>query len=306
MSFAARPVRLSPHNYMRKYYFLATLLAGTLAFAAPDTSMRYARPGTLNYVEGQASIENQNLNAKSIGTVELQPGQAVTTGAGKVEVLLTPGVFVRLSDHSRLQMVAAGLTDTEVELQLGRAMIEVAQIRKENNLTVLEKGSTVHLLKTGLYGFDANRNSVQVFDGKAELRSDDGTVDVKGGHEVILGGSTKLKSESFDKKAAQDDLYRWSSLRSSYLADASEYSGSRLAAGGWYGPGWYWSPWYGSFTWLPGDPFFSPFGWGYYPPVFIYPRVGFFRSSGGVAVRRPAAVVAPRASVPSGAGRAHR
>src|SRR5260370_25103681 len=148
MSFAARPVRLSPHNYMRKFYLLASLLAGALAFAAPDTSMRYARPGTLNCVEGEASIENQNLNAKSIGTVELEPGQSVTTGAGKVEVLLTPGVFVRLSDHSRLQMMAAGLTDTEVELQQGRAMIEVAQIRRENNLTVLEKGSTVHLLKS--------------------------------------------------------------------------------------------------------------------------------------------------------------
>jgi hypothetical protein len=55
-------------------------------------------PGTVNYVEGQASIDSHALNSKSIGSAELQPGQLLTTKKGKVEILLTPGVFLRVSN----------------------------------------------------------------------------------------------------------------------------------------------------------------------------------------------------------------
>src|SRR5712691_2625903 len=74
--------------------FLAT------ALAAPTWANEAARPGSLNYVEGQASIGNTNLDAKSIGSTELQPGETLTTRAGKAEVLLTPGVFFRVGDNS--------------------------------------------------------------------------------------------------------------------------------------------------------------------------------------------------------------
>src|SRR6516165_186374 len=54
-----------------------------------DTSPERAVPGTLNYVEGTVSIGSQAVNAKSIGTAQLENGQSLTTGAGKAEILLT-------------------------------------------------------------------------------------------------------------------------------------------------------------------------------------------------------------------------
>src|SRR5260370_7861352 len=42
-----------------------------------------ARPGSLNYVEGQASIEQQSLGPEAIGKTELQPGQSLETLVGK-------------------------------------------------------------------------------------------------------------------------------------------------------------------------------------------------------------------------------
>lgn len=53
-----------------------------------------ARPGSLNYVEGQASIEGHSLGPEAIGKTELKPGQSLGTQTGKVELLLTPGVFL--------------------------------------------------------------------------------------------------------------------------------------------------------------------------------------------------------------------
>lgn len=100
-----------------------------------------AVPGTLNYVEGQASIGQQTLNSKSVGQAEMQPGQVLETQNGKAEVLLTPGVFLRLDDGSAAKMISPDLSDTEVGLQKGRAMIEVDEIHKETTSGWLKTAS---------------------------------------------------------------------------------------------------------------------------------------------------------------------
>lgn len=258
--------------------FLMTVLLSAPAWAAD--SRPAARPGTLNYVEGQASVDNQTLDAKSIGSVELQPGQSLETQAGKAEILLTPGVFVRLGDESALRMISPGLTQTQVELLRGSATVEVADLHRENNVAIVEDGATTELLKNGLYEFDANQHQVLVFDGEAMVREGTSQTKVKGGHEVTLNPDATLKSVGFDKKALeQADLYRWTSLRSSYLAEANTDAARTYVVGGygWVGDGWYWDPWYGAYTFLPGDGiFYSPFGWGFYSPGFVFGAPVFY------------------------------
>jgi len=40
---------------------------------------------------------------------------------------------------------------------------------------------------------------------------------------------------------------------------------------GWWGSDWYWDPWFDAFTFIPGDGiFYSPFGWGFYSPWWVY------------------------------------
>ena len=218
----------------------------------------------------------QSLDAKSVG-VELALGQSVTTLTGKVEILLTPGVFLRLGPNSSAKLVAAGLTDTQVQLDQGRAMIEVDQIFPENHLRVLQGAFSIDLQKKGFYDFDAARNQVRVFDGEALASDNAHHVELKGGHELnfVVGD---MKSHGFDKKGFEDDLYNWSRLRSSYLAEANIGQASVYAGGvGFYGAGWYWNPWYSAYTFIPGDGFFyNPFGWGFYSPWWVY-RAPYYR-----------------------------
>src|SRR5579862_8166574 len=68
-----------------------------------------ARPGSINYVEGKASVGTQVLGPSSPGSIELEKGQTLTTEDGKVEVLLTPGVFLRVADNSAVRMVSPEL-----------------------------------------------------------------------------------------------------------------------------------------------------------------------------------------------------
>jgi len=246
--------------------------------ARADASPATAVPGTLNYVEGQAAIGNQVLSSKSIGSAELNSGQSLSTESGKAEILLTPGVFLRVGANSMVKMVSPSLTNTEVVLEKGHAIVEVDEMHKENDIRIGADGATTRLLKTGLYDFNLPQSDLRVFDGKAAVFESDAHTTVKGGHEVSLSGSGPLKSQKFDKKSYEGgDLYRWSSLRSSYEAEANVDAAGLYAVNGWgpwgfgwWGADWYWDPWFDAFTFIPGDGiFYSPFGWGFYSPWWV-------------------------------------
>ena len=244
----------------KQYAVVGGLLLTALLSAAPARAAQTARPGSLNYVEGQVSVASQPLDAKSIGSVELEPGQTLATRAGKAELLLTPGVFFRVGDNSN-------------------ALVEVTDLYRENNLRVIEDGKSTQLIKNGLYDFDADHDQVRVFDGQAIIQDGNKQVKIKAGHELSFNDEP-LKTQKFDKKSFESsDLYRWTSLRSSYLAEANVDAARTYVPGGpdWFGSGWYWDPWFSAYTFIPGDGiFYSPFGWGYYSPGLVWGAPFFY------------------------------
>ena len=142
---------------MSRWSTLASVVLAAV-LSGPAWATRTALPGTLNYVEGNASMGAQTLDSKSIGSVELQAGQSLTTANGKAEVLLTPGVFLRVGDNSSVRLISPSLIDTRVAVDKGEAMVEVAELHPENDIRVLEDGVSTQLVKTGLYDFDADQN----------------------------------------------------------------------------------------------------------------------------------------------------
>jgi hypothetical protein len=284
------------------------LAAGTLLMAQG----RVARPGTVNYAEGQVSLNGQAVGANQIGQAEAAPGQVLETQNGKAEMLLTPGVFLRLSDQSAVRMVSPSLTDTRVELLKGEAMVEASQVEKENHLVVLDGGASTLIEKPGVYEFRADLPRVSVFDGKVEVQQNDRNTEVGKGKELLL---SQTKPEKFDRDTAEasDSLYGWSKLRSEYTAEANMSTAQMFVVGtpGWYGTGWYWNPYFDSWAFMPGDGFlYSPFGWGFYSPAYWRTWGGYYGFRGAIRpgfrggyvghgfVGRPAAV-APRMSGPA-------
>jgi hypothetical protein len=252
------------------------LSLATLSATAFGQAANQARPGTLNYIEGQALIEGRPVTPNSVGSTVLEAGQYLSTANGKVEVLLTPGVFLRLGDDSTVQMVSPNLTKTEVRLEKGQANVEVDQLYKESVLLVDLKNGQTQLLQNGLYTFNADNSTVRVFNGKANvfpgenLQSSVQPIDVRGSHQFALTGEP-AKPQRFDKDKPQDDLYRWSSLRSQYLGDANIGLAEQYAGVAGFYPGWYWAGGPYGYTWLPGAGlFWSPFGYGFYSPWYLY------------------------------------
>ena len=262
----------------------ARLLIFVGVMAIPLWAASPGVPGAINYVEGQAAIDGEPIGTRSVGSAVLSPNQTLDTQQGKVEMLLTPGVFVRLGDNSELRMISPGLTDTQVALTRGQAMVEVTELMPENNIRVSVAGAMTSLQKPGLYAFDANSPRVSVYEGKAVVTQADTRVELGKGRETALNGN--LRSRKFDR-GRHGDLFAWSDVRSEYLAEASADSARTYVVDpyGWFGAGWYWNPYWSMYSFIPGDGiFYSPFGWGFYAPRYVnfvsrgwYARGGFAR-----------------------------
>jgi hypothetical protein len=259
---------------MGKQWFArsATLLglAAMVCFIPGAWAARTAVPGTVNYVEGQVSINGKSLDTKQIGEAALASDQTLETSSGKAEVLLSPGVFVRVGSNSELRMISPELVNPRVELMRGEAMVEVDQKPKDATIAILERGAEASLLKQGLYRFDSDEGRIGVIDGKVRVTDNGASKEFGKGKEVVLNGGP-LKPVSFDRNA-QDDLYRWSSVRSGYLAEANAATARNVYLGyapNW-GTGWYWNPYFSAWSWLPGDGFFySPFGYPFFSPGYV-------------------------------------
>jgi len=233
----------------------------------------------VNYYEGQASIGAQVLNQSSSGSAVVQPGQTLATQQGKAEMLLTPGALLRVNDNSAVRLDSNSLGNIAVTLQAGRAMVEADQVLKAEFLDVHMGPASVRLMTNGLYDFDATVGAVRVFEGRAEVTLSGKSFTVQKGHDFEINNA-KLKARGFDRSKYEDAFYRWSSLRSSYLAEANADAARGFATGYYgypayayapYGPGWFWDPYFSAYTWLPWDGyFFSPFGFGFYSPGFAF------------------------------------
>ncbi|MEQ1949455.1 MAG: hypothetical protein ABL995_19850, partial [Bryobacteraceae bacterium] len=83
-----------------------------------------ARSGIVHYVEGDVAIDGEATQPKFAQFPEVKNGQVLSTAEGRVEMLLTPGVFLRLSENSSVKMVSNSLANTRVEVLTGTALIE--------------------------------------------------------------------------------------------------------------------------------------------------------------------------------------
>jgi hypothetical protein len=250
---------------------LSALMAMAQTRAVATTQARpIAQPGAVNYVEGLVTLNGQALTRAGVGKAELAQGQVLATTDGRAEVLLTPGVFLRLDHNSAVRMVSTELVDTALEVMNGRAMIEADWVPKEAHLQLNVKGAQVVLDKKGLYEVDADKMAVTTYDGKAVVTAAGRHVDVNRDQTVALENNPKLHT-TWVHRNSTDALYAWSKVRAEYMSEMSAESAQNVVMAGspWYGPGWFWNPWYDGWAFLPGDGYlWGPFGFGFWSPLY--------------------------------------
>jgi hypothetical protein len=152
-------------------------------------------------------------------------------------------------------------------LLTGNALLEVAEMPKDNALTVIYKDATVEFPKKGLFRIDSSTGLMRVYDGEAVVVSAGQTTTLKESRQALLNGM--INPEKFDNKQG-DAFYRWASRRSESLAVANIAAAKsyRDSGASTIGVGtWAFNPYMGMFTYMPMNGYYnSPFGYAYYSP----------------------------------------
>jgi hypothetical protein len=222
------------------------------------------------------------------------------TGKGRAEILLTPGVFLRIGEDTSIRMLDTRLVSTRVDILSGTAVIESDDPQlglKDSPVTLLYKDYEIRMIKHGLIEITSEPAQMKVFKGEAEVAvSNNGSAVnkavIKEGH--LMPFSAGLVSEKFDPKVG-DDLVLWARDRSENLSAANMSSARSISqgscyvacnnGGGAWNGGWYYNPYFDMITYVPGGGvFWNPWGYGFYSPLTIgnyYYPTGTWYGGGG-------------------------
>ena len=253
---------------------LPIILVSLAAVSAWGQNAISAKSGMVNHVEGQVLLDGKAVEPKFGDFPQVNNEQTLSTEEGRVEVLLTPGAFLRLAESSSFKMLSNRLTDTALEVLSGSAMIEIDELLKDNAITLHFKGATISLTKAGLFRFDTDFSRLRVYEGETNVMFGQHSLSEKKGKQVVFGDT--MVASNFDTKAT-DPFYRWASRRAEYISMAN-VSSARTAGQGGYTcytsasncGSWAYNPWFGLYTYIPGIGYgYSPFGWGLYSPYTV-------------------------------------
>jgi hypothetical protein len=277
------------------------LMAMTAAVCSAQ-SVTSAHSGTLHYFEGDVSIDGAQVQSKVGRFDEIKEQSILRTGQGRAEVLLTPGVFLRVGENSALRMLDNRLISTRVEIVSGNVIVEADDPQmtiKDSPVSLIYKDYEIRMVKHGLVEIGSDPAQMKVYKGEAVVNVTAGTTandraTVKEGRQLAF--SAALLTESFNDKVG-DDLYLWARDRSQSISAANMSSarslnpngfgngygyGSGYGSGYGYGTGvgsglggwnsgWYYNPYFNMFTFVPGGgTYWNAFGYGFFSPGTIY------------------------------------
>jgi hypothetical protein len=216
------------------YAFSTLAMVTALGLSAAGQSVISARSGVIHFFEGSVYLRDQALEPHPGKFQILAPGEELRTAQGSAEVLLTPGVFLRIGEKSAIRMVANKLADTRVELLAGSAMVGSDEPNANTSVTLICRKWKVHFLREGSYRIDSEPPRLWVEKGKAEVTADGSATPVSVEQGMDLPLAVALVPEPSINEPA-DELSDWSKGRSLSIstdnAIAAKISDDPTAAG---------------------------------------------------------------------------
>jgi hypothetical protein len=227
------------------------------------------KAGLVNYVQGSATVKP---------ATSVPAGKEVRTGPnGAVEILLNPGSYLRMGESSRVVLEKVELYDIAIRILEGSMVISANGFNKDLPLQVNTGDLKMEIIKDGIYLFADGK--VVVVDGRVR-DAGNGLMYSKGyqisndkGYRAqkvkTFTTGLELWSQKRDAQIAQANMNVARSLRQTQNLPLS----SLLDV-------WLWYPAFGSFIYMPGGRYRSPYGYRYQTAGEPYSS-GYGNSGGG-------------------------
>jgi hypothetical protein len=267
---------------MLKTLVAVVALIGCATFAQAQNRERFgisAKAGGINAVTGRVGVRRDGKPPRLLTSQDdLEDGDIVTTGvSGQVEVLLSPGTYLRLGERSEFVMEDTSLDNLLVRLTKGSAIIEATGPSDlKLYIPIVTDQHRMTIVRPGVYRFNVVAGTTELFVRKGRMALSDNKDDVvKGGKKVTFASSGQQIAKLTDSDADQFD--EWSKLRGQTLARANLRLNARMVSsylsansfGNSFSSGlglWTWSPFSSCYTFLPfhngwGSPYGGSYGW---------------------------------------------
>jgi hypothetical protein len=236
-----------------------TFVVALMMQVASTSFMVSTKAGLVNYVQGATTVK---------AATAVKPGQVVGTGPnGRVEILLNPGSYLRMGADTQVILEKVELYDMAVRVVQGSAIIEAKGFTKELPLAVTTGDLKMQIIKDGVFLFADGKAAVL----EGQIRNaGNGLVYGKG---YLVSDDQGYRAQKV--KAFPTGLELWSQKRDAEIEAAninvakslSQTAGLPVNS---FRDVWFWYDPFGSFIYLPGGAYRSPYGYSYQPVIPIY------------------------------------
>lgn len=188
-----------------------------------------ASSGVLQYFEGTVIVDDKPVEHKAGVFPSLKNGSTINTIKGRAELLLTPGVYLRMDENTSVRMVSNSLADTKVELKQGTVILDNLNASGPAPVAINLQQSSVRFPKPGIYRIDADLSELEAFSGEAEVAHEDvpgekATTKVDASHLYYFGLS--MTTSKFGD-GAMDEFYDWARNRSEVISQQNEMASAQ-------------------------------------------------------------------------------
>lgn len=185
---------------------------------ASAQSVRSTRSGLIYFFDGYVFLGDEQLQQKFGRFPEIGEGHVLRTELGRAEVLLTPGVVLRIDENSAVRMLSDSLTDTRIELLRGSAILEASHEAVNSPVKLIYKTWQVRLPQDSAVRVDSAPANVRVYSGTAEVSAEGDANTLTAQRGEILPFASVLVAEQAATPAA-DAFNVWAMNRSSVVSE---------------------------------------------------------------------------------------
>lgn len=204
-----------------------SILPFLLCLPAASQEVISAHSGTIHFSEGAVFVDGQPLERKAAIFPNIKEGSTLGTEKGRVEVLLTPGVVLRLDENSAIRLASNSLTDTQIEFLRGSAILDSMNASAAPPVVMTYQRCQIRFPKAGIYRIDSDTGVFQAYTGEARIETPEGKTPNIDNSKLFffdLGTVTNKFGEP-----NEDEFYDWARGRADSIAAENQLAAQGAA-----------------------------------------------------------------------------
>jgi hypothetical protein len=197
-------------------WFLSWAVLSSVVLPLGAQSVISARSGVIHFSDGTVWLDSRRVEPRAGRFEQINEGSELRTETGRAEVMLTPGVFLRIGENSAIRMISKRLADTQVEFLSGSVVVDSMAGTGSAPITILYGAYQARGHKQGCYRFNSEPPELRVENGEIEVLHGNDSATIAAGH--LLPFSGELVTRHFGDGTG-DALDRWNSARNDSISE---------------------------------------------------------------------------------------